>query len=130
MTCICGHDDHAFTDPTVCKNLSCNCEEFIEATPDNPVPPKWQSTVEEFDTTKAKLIWLLDNIKFLRNYPNKEFVDWYRQKVQNVDPETVRRTKQKLVQGNPGRFGIFEAPELEMQKQLRQVGIKEWLINA
>lgn len=130
MTCICGHEKHAFTEPTVCTDLNCNCENFIEATPENPVPPRWQSTLEEFDTTKAKLIWLLDNIKFLRNYPNKSFVDWYREKIQDVDPETVRRTKQKLVQGNPDRFGLFEAPELEMQKQLKQVGIEEWLVTA
>ncbi|MGI9229922.1 MAG: hypothetical protein ACR2P9_08700 [Gammaproteobacteria bacterium] len=130
MPCICGHEDHAFTEPTVCKDLSCNCEKFIEATPDNPVPPKWQSILEEYDTTKGKLIWLLDNIKFLRNYPNKQFVDWYRQKVQNVDPETVRRTKQKLVQNDSNRYGPFDAPELEMQKQLKQVGIEEWLVSA
>lgn len=129
MVCTCGHQDHAYTVPTVCKNLFCDCENYLEATPKNPVDPKWQNIIDEFNSTKTKLVWLLDNIKFLRNYPNKSFVDWYRNKVQDVDPETIRRTKQKLVQDNAGRFGPFEAPELEMQKQLKQVGIEEWLVN-
>ena len=129
MTCICGHDSHAWDDPTVCQDLDCKCEKFIEATPNNPVPAKWQSIVDEFDSTKLKLIWLLDNVKFLRNYPNKSFVDWYRKKIKDVDPETIRRTKQKLVQENQARFGPFEAPQLEMQKQLKQVGIEDWLIQ-
>ena len=128
MTCICGHTNHAFSDPTVCLDLDCRCEKFIEATPENPVPPNWKGYVDEYDTVSKKLIWLLDNVKFLRNYPNKLFVDWFRQKVYDADPETVRRSKQKLVQKNPGRYGPFDAPELEMQKQLKQLGIEEWSI--
>ena len=129
MVCTCGHEVHAYTVPTVCKDLDCNCENYLEATPDNPVDPKWKCYVDEFTTTTAKIQWLLQNVKFLRNYPNKLFVDWFRVKVYNSDPETIRRTKQKLVENFPGKYGPFEAPELEMQKQLKQVGIEEWLVN-
>ena len=129
MVCICGHFDHALTDPSVCKNLDCNCEKFIEATPENPVPAKWKDYVDEFKSTTAKIQWLLENVKFLRNYPNKLFVDWFREKVYNADPETIRRTKQKLVEHHPEKYGPFDAPELEMQKQLKQVGIEEWLVS-
>lgn len=129
MVCICGHDDHAFTEPTVCKTLSCKCEHYVEATPENPVDPKWKDYVLEMDTVKGKVAWLLENVKFLRNYPNKLFVDWFRTKVYDADPETVRRTKQKLVETNHEKYGPFEADELEMQKQLKQVGIEEWLVQ-
>lgn len=127
MVCICGHDDHAWSEPTVCSDLYCKCEKYVEATPENPVDPKWEQYVLEMNSVKGKVQWLLDNIKFLRNYPNKLFVDWFRTKVYDADPETVRRTKQKLVEDAPGRYGPFEASELEMQKQLKQVGIEEWL---
>lgn len=130
MPCTCGHNDHAYTEPTVCKDLDCNCEQYIEATPDNPVDPQWKIYVDEMNTTVSKVKWLLQNIKFLRNYPNKLFVDWFRTKVYNADPETVRRSKQKLVEEFPEKYGPFDAPELEMQKQLKQLGIQEWLVNA
>lgn len=129
MVCTCGHEDHAYTVPTVCKDLNCNCENYLEATPENPVDPKWQSIVDEFNATKEKIVWLLDNIKFLRNYPNTQFVDWYQSKIEHGKPETILRTKRKLVEDNYNKYGPFDAPELEMQKQLAQVGIKEWLVN-
>ncbi len=127
--CICGHQAHAWDEPTVCCDPYCKCEKFIEATPENPVPANWIDYVNEFNYIKEKLVWLLENVKFLRNYPNKLFVDWFRAKVQDADPETIRRTKQKLVQENYAKYGPFEAPELEMQKQLKQVGIEEWVVS-
>lgn len=129
MTCICGHDKHAFTEPQVCCDINCKCEKFIEATPQNPVPAKWELTVKQMKTTKHKIAWLLENIKFLRNYPNKLFVDWFRDKVYDGDPETIRRAKQKLVQDNYSKYGPIDAPLLEAQKQLKQIGIEEWIIN-
>ncbi len=130
MVCICGHDDHAWSEPTVCTDLFCKCEKYVEATPENPVDPAWQNYVNEMNTVKGKIVWLLQNVKFLRNYPNKLFVDWFRTKVYDADPETIRRTKQKLVEDLPGLYAPFEAPELDMQKQLKQVGIEEWIING
>ncbi len=127
--CICGHEAHAWEDPTVCSNLNCKCEKFIEATPANPVPPNWIDYVNEMNTTKAKIAWLLDNIKYLRNYPNTPFIDWFRKNVKNTEVGTIGRTKRKLVEENPARFGPFDAPELEMQKQLKQVGIEEWVVS-
>lgn len=129
MTCVCGHEDHAFSEPTVCKDLMCNCENFVEATPFNPVDPKWKDYVDEMKTLQDKIAWLLDNVIFLRNYNNTGFIDWFRKTVSNKSPESIIRAKRKLVEQDYGRYGPFEAPELEMQKQLKQVGIKEWLVQ-
>jgi len=129
MTCTCGHEKHAFTEPTVCSDLNCNCENFVEATPDNPVPAKWKDYVDEMNTLQDKISWLLDNVKFLRNYPNTLFIDWFRAKVKDTSPESIIRAKRKLVELDHARYGPFEAPELEMQKQLKQVGIQEWLVQ-
>ena len=129
MVCICGHDKHAFTEPTVCSTLSCKCEKYVEATPENPVPPDWQGTLDEMDTVYNKIAWLLENIKFLRNYDNTLFVDWFRKNVHDAKVETIARTKRKLVENNYARYGPFDASELEMKKQLHQLGIEEWVVS-
>ncbi len=128
MTCVCGHEKHAFSEPTVCTVISCYCEKYREATPENPVIHKWTKYVEDFNTVKEKVSWLLENIKFLRNYPNKKFVDWFYSKVDNSkDPETIRRTKQKLVQTDPEAYGPFN-PELLTEKAYKQLAIEEAVI--
>jgi len=129
MVCTCGHEKHAFSEPTVCSDLNCNCENYTEATPENPVPAKWKNYVDEMKTLQDKIAWLLDNVIFLRNYNNTGFIDWFRKTVQDNSPESIIRAKRKLVETDYGRYGPFEAPELEMQKQLKQVGIKEWLVQ-
>jgi hypothetical protein len=129
MTCTCGHDDHAWTDPTVCSDLNCKCENFTEATPENPVPVLWKRYVDEMGTLQEKIGWLLENVIFLRNYNNTGFIDWFRKSVDNKSPESIIRAKRKLVELDYGKYGPFDAPELEMQKQLKQVGIKEWLVQ-
>lgn len=130
MVCTCGHDDHAYTVPTVCKDLSCNCENYLEATPDNPVDPLWKDYLAEMTTLQDKIAWLLTNIKYLRNYNNTLFIDWYRKAVDNRSPESIIRAKRKLVELNFEKYGTFDAPELEMQKQLKQLGIEEWVVTA
>lgn len=127
MTCVCGHDKHAFDEPTVCSTLSCNCEKYIEASEYNPVVQQWDTYVSEMRSVTDKVKWVLTNLKYTRNLNNKQFVDFFRSKVSNSEPETVRRTKQKLVETNYAKYGPFDAIELEQQKQFKQLGIYEWV---
>ena len=136
MVCVCGHEKHAFDDPTVCSDLYCNCIKFIEATPDNQVRQDWDKYVQSFNAVKKQMIWVLDNFKFLRNMENKKLQKFYREKITFVtkkngkrfepDSETIRRVKQKLVEDNYERFGPFEA-KFQNEKSLKQVAIEEWL---
>ena len=127
MTCICGHDAHAWDEPTVCKTLSCKCEKFVQATPENVVIQEWDIYVEQMKHVSDQVRWVLENLKYTRNLENKQFVDFFRSKISDADPETVRRTKQKLVETNKPVYGPFDAPELENQKAFKQLGIEEWV---
>lgn len=127
MTCVCGHVDHAWTEPTVCKNLNCKCEKFVQATPDNVIVHEWDKYVLEMKHVTDQVRWVLTNLRYTRNLENKQFVDFFRSKVNDADPETVRRTKQKLVETSPDLYGPFDATELENQKAFKQLGIEEWV---
>ena len=133
MTCICNHDKHAYTDPTVCSNLYCNCTKFVEATEENQVRHDWDKYAQSFNAVKEQMIWLLDNLKFLRNMNNKTLQKFYRTKIKFVtkkdkrfepDSETIRRVKQKLVEDNYERFGPFEA-KVQIEKNLKQFATEE-----
>ena len=127
MVCQCSHVKHAYTEPTVCSSLDCKCEHYIEAAPDNPIDPKWNSYINEMKTIEDKIGWLLANIKYLRNYNNTEFIDWYRNKVDDKSPESIIRAKRKLVENKPEEFGPFDAPGLVQEQLLKQDGIMEWV---
>ena len=127
MTCICGHEEHACDLPTVCKTISCNCEKFVESTPENIVIQNWDSYVNQMKHTTDQVKWVLENLKYTRNIKNKKFVDFFRAKIEDADPETVRRTKQYLVQHDYANYGPFNSPKLEQEKAFKQLGIEEWV---
>ena len=126
MTCTCGHSDHAWTQPTVCKNISCPCEMFVEASPDDIVIREWDSYIQTMNTLKEKVMWVLMNLKFTRNLRNKQFIDFFREKVTDADPESIIRVKRKLVEQNRTQFGPIDCPEMVQQQAFKQLGIKEW----
>ena len=135
MTSTCGHENHAYTDPTVCSNMYCKCEKYVEATEENQVRHDWDKYAQSFNAVKEQTIWLLDNLKFLRNMNNKTLQKFYRTKIKFVtkkdkrfepDSETIRRVKQKLVEDNYERFGPFEA-KVQIEKNLKQIAMEEFV---
>jgi len=131
MTCAnCGHDAfHADTEPRVCSILDCNCSHFIEATIESQIMPGYQKYLNGIETTKDQVKWVLENLKFTRNFRNEMFVDFFRSKVRKADPETIRRSKQYLVARNHDRYGAFN-PTLLEEKAYKQLAIEEWVTQT
>ena len=147
MVCKCGHsgNDHLFSEGTeVCKIQGCWCMCFNEAIGDNSVFQAHQKYLEQMEKAEDKVRYLLSNIKFLRNKPNKDFVFaywvfcdgliWNKSMTQEVarrltDPETIRRAKQKLVEKNPEAYGPNNEEYIE-EKNAKQFGIMEYVISS
>lgn len=138
--CICGHREHAWEEPTVCKTLGCKCEHFDAATADKPAQSQIDKYIASFETVSDRISWLLENIKYLRNLNNLGFVISYwelvcgikfteDQKRRMIDPEVIRRSKQKLVEKNPEKYGEF-SPTVQEQKIIKQFSIEEWIVNS
>ena len=96
------------------------------------------------EKAEDKVRYLLSNIKFLRNKPNKDFVFaywvfcdgliWNKPMTQEgarrlTDPETIRRAKQKLVEKNPEAYGPNNEEYIE-EKNAKQFGIMEYVISS
>jgi len=144
MVCRCGHSDHAWDEPRVCKTPSCRCINYEEAIGDNSVMHNHLKYLDEMEKTEDKVRYLLTNIKFLRNFPNKEFVFAYwafcdgfkwnriltKEGVRNLtDPESIRRSKQKLVEKNPDLYGPNNEIYIE-EKYDKQTGIIEYVLTT
>jgi hypothetical protein len=142
--CTCGHggDKHTWNEsPQVCVGeLSCKCRGFELATPDRPAISQIDKYIQSFETISDRVKWLLENIKYLRNLNNLGFVISYwelacgikfteEQKRKMVDPEVIRRSKQKLVEHNPEKYGEF-SPTVQEQKIIKQYSMEQWIIEA
>lgn len=116
MTCVCGHEHDWQTG--ICKHPSpCYCEKYVEATEFNPVIPKHQRYLDQYRTIEQRVKYLLENIPETRNMPNKDFVFLYysmfnklsiisNESIKSlVDPESIRRMKQDLVEQNKDKYG-------------------------
>ena len=135
MPCICGHE-HEWSEPQVCKKIDCKCEKYVEATPENIVITKHTAYLQHFEHVKDQVAWILDNLRYLRNSKNRDFVDFYFQyvavytprgrKPRRPDYETIRRTKQDLVAEMPGRYGPFDANVVQ-EKAVKQVAMEEFV---
>ena len=83
MVCICNHDKHAWNEPTVCSDIFCNCEKYVEATQDNIVINQWDKYVEQMNSATKQIRWVLENIKYTRNLDNNHFVKFFRNKIRD-----------------------------------------------
>jgi len=137
--CICGHREHAWDEPTVCKSMGCHCIHFEAATADRPAQSQIDRYIASFETVSDRIKWLLENIKYLRNLNNLGFVISYwelvcgikftdEQKRKMIDPEVIRRSKQKLVEHNQEKYGEF-SPSFQEQKILKQYAMEEFILE-
>ena len=155
MPCTCSHTDHANTVPTVCKNLDCNCENYLEVgdnsqdtvTKDHGVSVKTysisdhQRIIESYDTIYDKIKYLLREIPVFRSLTNKQFVFafWHYSfgfspgmvldtvtYNQLTDPESIRRCKQKVVENHPE---LQASDEMLYKKDNKQLAIMNWVIS-
>ena len=87
-------------------------------------------------SVEGKVAWLLENIGILRNCSNQEFIFSYWEyfcglKIPEyirktlVEPETIRRVKQKLVERDPKQYGPLNKRILDW-KFLKEQKIKEY----
>ncbi len=134
------HDfEHGF-----CKSTSCFCMMYEHAVGENSVFSGHQKYLDQMTQTEDKVRYLLTNIKFLRNFGNKDFVFaywvfcdgliWNKPITQGMvktltDPETIRRVKQKLVEKNKEAYGVFDTITAN-EKELKQMGIFEYVISS
>ena len=128
MTCICGHDVHAPTEPTVCKELFCNCEQYVESTGDAMMIAHWDQYIRDMEHVTEQVRWILTNLKYTRNLINDDFVDFFISRIGGRKYETIRRTKQKLAEDHHELYGKFKCPETETAMALKQLGIEKWVI--
>ena len=142
MPCNCGHDDHDW-ETKVCLVKGCYCIEFIQAIESNPVIHDHSKYISQMETVSDKIRYILTNIKYSRNFPNKQFVFFYWQICNTMiinkpithgiiysleDPEVIRRSKQKLVNNNKELYGKFELTAIE-EAEAKQTGIMMWAIQ-
>jgi len=149
MTCLnpdCKHteEEHASTDPRVCKRINCNCIGYKE---NNLIPIDYQVQLAILLKVKHKIRWILENCKFSRNFNNKYFIFFYWQLCDSLfpgtkitpdvtknltDPEVIRRAKQLLVKAeepdswNYKKYGPF-TPNVEEAKIFKQYLIEEFV---
>ena len=143
MVCKCGHQNHDW-ETGVCMFKGFMCIKFDEAIGDDSVFHNHLKYLDQMEKTEDKVRYLLTNIKFLRNFPNKDFVFAYwvfcdglkwnriitKEAVRNLtDPESIRRVKQKLVEKNHDLYGPNNEIYID-EKISKQLGIMEYVITS
>ncbi len=140
MNCNNCNHHHASTEPMVCTLLNCTCDEnSFEPYLEQKSFQYYTSVIEQFDTIHKKIKYLLTEIPEFRNYTNKQFVFAYWHYNNNfcpgmkleiptyqelVDPETIRRCKQKVVADNPE---LTPDEKTESFKGIKKTAIEEWV---
>ena len=138
----CNHH-HAETQPHVCTLLQCACDEnSFEAHEEKKSFQYYVSVIEQFETVHEKIKYLLEEIPEFRNYSNKQFVFTYWHYNNNfcpgmrleipiyqelIDPETIRRCKQKVVEQNPL---LASDEKTKSSKNIKKTAIEEWVMRC
>ena len=142
----CGHigEAHNWSDG-VCKEAGCYCMKFVEANGFDSIYNSMKPYLSSMTEVTDKIMYLLQNVKYLRNVSNKDFVLMYwmlvdgmedRQVLELVkqlskykdkltDSESIRRSRQKLVHDFPDLFGSFD-PRFIDEKSYKMAAIEEW----
>ena len=143
--CICGHYEHAPTEPRVCMVIACKCFEFRVENPYSHFLSQVDVYLAKFTKQEEVMEWVLINLPFFRNYNNFELVINYWKYILHYDmenqfltpaykklleakgqPETITRTRRGLVELNEEYAPM---PQAQEQKVLKQFGIMEWAVN-
>ena len=132
--CKCGHAEHYDIGFKACYNASCPCMAFKAQTPEDLQQTQEKAAqsellkyIAEFRTTTDKIKHLLSTREDLRNMRNAEFEDWYRTSVdRNTNPDTIRRSKQKIVASDRERYGPTKS-EFIRHKHIREEATKQWV---
>jgi len=144
LTCTCGHDGskHAWIEPTVCKEIHCNCIKFVQVTEYTPLISNIDKYMIEFEKIRDRMRWVLEHWKWFRNYNNKDLVfGWWEyvnhwnkhtalpdEQYKKLDePESITRARRWLVEHNPELYAPF-IPNYEEQKIFKQYAITEWVV--
>jgi hypothetical protein len=119
----------------------CMCSNFESATEDKPVIHNHQKYLEQMEKVSEKVEYILKNFPELRESGNKEFVfnywflcDGLKSNLDKLtidrltDCEVIRRCKQKIVEGNPIKYGPTKA-KVRLSKQQKYWGIYEYVTS-
>lgn len=118
---------------------TCACFKY-EAPYTNPDVDRYLGEIEKF---VDKMQWVLLNLKYFRNYNNKELVfAWWRD-VNHCDlskivvtrdvyfkldlPESIVRAKREWVELDKAKYGPFD-PTVEEQKKYKQMAFEEYFV--
>lgn len=133
--CKCGHgpSDHNGTIGT-CFEMVCLCTHFIDAPTqketkiaETEAQAEMLRYVAQYKSTKEKMQHLLLREPPLREMTNAEFEDWYRQHIDpKTNPDTIRRTKQKLVAEDPALYGPSDIDKIR-HKHIKAAATRQWL---
>lgn len=116
MVCSCGHANHDW-ETQVCNFPGCWCMQYEELKDNQTVIPRHQKYLEQYEKTEEKVKYILENIPETKELKNKDFVFFYWHMVHKLniinnqvikeltDPESIRRSRQLLVQHNRDKYG-------------------------
>lgn len=144
MKCYgCDHDETAHDkEKNVCMgDITCPCWKF-EGYPTASEIDRYMAQIE---LQVDKMKWVLENLKYFRNYNNKELViAWWRD-INHIDltktlltrdlffkldePESITRAHRKCVEMDRQKYGEFE-PTLTEQKSFKQFAIEEFMVMS
>ena len=150
MTCAdCSHPGNKHDWETkVCTERNCMCTRYVDANGFDSIYNDMKPYLANLNEVSSKEMVLMQNVKYLRNCNNMEFVLMYMMLVDGMenkqvleivkqlwkykgkltDFETIRRCKQKLVNNFPDLYGPFEAKLIE-EKQYKQSALEEWVTS-
>lgn len=139
MVCECGHLNHDW-ETQVCTFPGCWCMEYEELKDNQTVIPRHQKYLEQLEKVEDRVKYILENIPETRNMKNKDFVFLYWHLVSKLniisneiifgldDPESIRRSRQALVQHNPEKYGPTDQEHID-EKNLKESATYSYVLE-
>ena len=129
--CKCGHYEHYTFGLQPCCGNNCYCREYEPVSDDAVRKIKEKAEllkyIAEYNTVKSKIQCALSQDNSLREMTNAEFEDWFRANVDpKTNPDTIRRSKQKLVAENHLLYGPVNT-ETARHRRIKEEATKQWV---